>query len=233
MADASTTTYALLGMLAVRSWTGYELTQQLRRSLRFVWPSSEGHLYREQKRLVELGWATAEVERVGGRRRKRYHVTDAGMAALQSWLGSSVQEPRLEVEGVLRLFHATSASVPDLEASLRESAHQASAMLEEMLGFVDEYLSDDGPLTMLEAGVGGPGQDRLEFRGRVQYPERLHVVALVIDVTTRLLADLGSFFARAADEVSGWESTTAGDLTATRQRLEHIRERHQGSRILD
>ena len=38
--------------------TGYELTQQVRRSLRFVWPSSEGHLYREQKRLLELGWAT-------------------------------------------------------------------------------------------------------------------------------------------------------------------------------
>ena len=44
---------------------------------------------------------------------------------------------------------------------------------------------------------------------------------MVIDVTTQLLADLESFFARAADEVSGWESTTAGDLTATRQRLEH------------
>ena len=84
----------------------------------------------------------------------------------------------------------SSASVPDLKASLRESAQQAGTMLEEMLGFVEEYLSEDGPLAMLEAGVGGPGQERLEFHGRVQYPERLHVVAMVIDVTTRLLADL-------------------------------------------
>ena len=58
----STTTYGLLGLLAVRSWTGYELTQQMRRSLRFVWSSSEGHLYREQTGLVELGWAAVEDE---------------------------------------------------------------------------------------------------------------------------------------------------------------------------
>jgi hypothetical protein len=106
-------------------------------------------------------------------------------------------------------------------------------MLEEMLGFVEEYLSDDGPLAMLEAGIGGPGQERLEFGGRVQYPERLHVVALVIDVTTRLLADLAEFFVAAADEVSRWESTTSGDLPATRRRLEHIRERHRGRDSLD
>jgi hypothetical protein len=29
----------------VRSWTGYELTRQVHRSLRFIWPTSEGHLY--------------------------------------------------------------------------------------------------------------------------------------------------------------------------------------------
>ncbi len=228
MAQASTTTYALLGMLAVRSWTGYELTQQMRRSLRFVWPSSEGHLYREQKRLVELGWATVQTEQRGGRRRNRYEVTDAGLAALEEWLASPVQEPHLEVEGVLRLFHGSSATASELEASLRSSAQQAGAMLEEMLGFVEEYLSDDGPLAMIEAGVGGPGQERLEFGGRVQVPERLHVVALVIDVTTRLLADLVDFFGAAADEVGRWESTTTGDVLATRRRLERIRERHRG-----
>jgi hypothetical protein len=134
---------------------------------------------------------------------------------------------------VLRLFHGSVAVVPDLEVGLRESARQAGAMLEEMLGFVEEYLSDDGPLAMLEAGIGGPGQERLEFGGRVQYPERLHVVALVIDVTTRLLADLVEFFTAAADEVGQWESTTTGDVRATRRRLEHIRDRHRGVGVLD
>ena len=67
-------------MLAVRSWTGYELTRQVRRSLRFIWPTSEGHLYREQKRLVSLGWAVVEQEQAGRRARNRYTITAAGRA---------------------------------------------------------------------------------------------------------------------------------------------------------
>ena len=97
MSNASATTYGLLGMLAVRSWTGYELTQQIRRSLRFVWPSSEGHLYREQKRLVDLGWATVEDEPTGQRSRKRYSITQEGRAALESWLATEPEEPHFQV----------------------------------------------------------------------------------------------------------------------------------------
>ncbi len=89
----SPVTYGLLGMLAVRSWTGYELTSQVRRSLRFTWSSSEGHLYREQKRLVALGWATVEAESAGARPRKRYSITPAGEEALQDWLRTEPQEP--------------------------------------------------------------------------------------------------------------------------------------------
>lgn len=220
------TTYALLGMLAVRSWTGYEMTKQLHRSLRFVWASSEGNLYREQAGLVERGWATVEVEEHNGRQRKRYHMTPAGREALERWLASPVQEPHLEVEGVLRLFHGSSASVEDLAASLRQTASMAGQMLDELLEIVDEYLSDEGPLAMLEAGIGGPGQPRLEYRGRVQYPERLHVIALVLDITTQMLGSIEGFFGTAADEVSSWESTTTGDLRTTRARLERIRDRY-------
>ena len=72
MAEPTTTTYALLGLLAVKSWTGYELTQQARRSLRYAWPSSEANLYREQQRLVRMGWATVEAEAVGDRTRCRH-----------------------------------------------------------------------------------------------------------------------------------------------------------------
>ncbi len=40
----------------------------------------------------------------------------------------------------------------------------ARSMLDEMLGFVDEYLDEGGPLWMLERGVGGPEGDRLASR---------------------------------------------------------------------
>ena len=38
---------------------------------------------------------------------------------------------------------------------------------------------------MLDKTSGGPGQERLEFNGRQQYPEWLHVIAMAIDITTR------------------------------------------------
>lgn len=227
MATASPTTYGLLGLLSVRSWTGYELTQQLRRSLRFVWSSSEGHLYREQKRLVELGWASVEQEASGGRRRNRYTITDAGRAALQNWLATEPEEPHFEIEGILRVFFGDQGSRSDLLASLTSTRDATRSMLDELTGFVDEYLEDGGPLWMLEHGVGGPDDERLEHHGRVMFPERLPVVALVQDAVTRLLAELEAFCDEALTSVEQWgPPVDAATVAATRRRLEAIRDRH-------
>jgi DNA-binding PadR family transcriptional regulator len=228
--DAPTTTYGLLGMLAVRSWTGYEMTKQLRRSLRFVWPSSEGHLYREQKRLVDLGWATVVEEPAGQRTRKRYEITPDGEAALQEWLGSEPGPPRFEIEGILRIFFADQGTTEELVQSLETTASSSRNMLNELHGYVDEYLADGGPLWMLEQGIGGPESERLEFRERVMYPERLHVIARAIDITTRLLSTIETFAEQTAAEFAGWSTPTDPDLTApTRRLLEEIQNRnHDG-----
>jgi hypothetical protein len=47
----------VLGLLAVQPWTAYELTQQMRRSLHYLWPKSESLLYTEPKKLVDAGLA--------------------------------------------------------------------------------------------------------------------------------------------------------------------------------
>jgi PadR family transcriptional regulator AphA len=209
-------------MLAVRSWTGYELTQQLRRSLRFVWPSSEGHLYREQRRLVDLGWATVEREQVAGRTRNRYRITPQGRTALRTWMRTEPEEPHFEIEGLLRLFYADLDTPGVLAGALRSTEASARSMLDDLAGFAREYLEDGGPLWMLDRGVGGP-EDRREFRGRVMFPERIHAVALVLEATTALLMDLRDFAANTITEVESWDSTTDPALAAeTRQRLERI-----------
>lgn len=219
-------------MLAVRSWTGYELTQQMRRSLRFVWSSSEGHLYREQKNLVEIGWAVVDEERVGARTRKRYTITDAGMEALGKWLRSTPQEPHFEIEGLVQLFHGSHGNVSDLAAAMDATADAARAMLDEMVGLVDEYLAEGGPMWMLEHGVttatAFEASSPIQNRGWPMFPGRLHVIALVIESITTLLASVEHFARCTAIEVRGWSSTT--DLTATpttRARLEAIRQRHR------
>jgi len=223
MTSASPTTYGLLGLLAVRSWTGYELTGQVRRSLRFVWSVSDGHLYREQKRLVSLGWASVEQEPAGLRSRKRYTITPAGRAALEAWLETLPEEPHFQIEGLLRIFLGDMASPDMLATAARRTAEATRDMLDEMCGFAAEYLEDNGPLSMLEAGVGGPDDARREFHGRPMYVERLHAVALAIDMTTQLLAALEQCSHETAVEVASWPSTSDPSLTpATRRRLESI-----------
>jgi PadR family transcriptional regulator AphA len=223
MTSASPTTYGLLGLLAVRSWTGYELTQQVRRSLRFIWSVSEGHLYREQKRLVELGWARVETEPAGQRSRKRYAITPAGRTALTEWLATEPEEPHFQLEGVLRMFLGDQSSPEVLRSAVERTSRQTRSMLDDMVGFAAEYLEEGGPLSMLEAGVSGPGESREEFHGRPMYVERLHSVALAIDATTRLLAALEEFCAEVSAEVATWPSTTSPDLTpSTRRRLEAV-----------
>lgn len=224
MVTATPTTYGLLGMLATRSWTGYELTQQVRRSLRFVWPTSEGHLYREQKRLVQLGWATVTEEPTGKRMRHRYAITPAGRKALRMWHATEPEEPHLQIEGVLRAFHADSAVPEDLAAAMRATAVAAHEMLAELRGYVAEYLAAGGPMEMLEGTVPVG-----EFHGRQMYPERLDAVSCALDVSTRLLETIDDYFTGTAEEVASWAGTSsAARVAATRARLEAIRDRPAG-----
>ena len=218
MTEQSPATFGLLGMLAVRSWTGYELTRQVRRSLRFVWPISEGHLYREQKRLVALGWAEVAREQTGRRARNRYTITPVGREALSRWLAAPPEEPHLQIEGVLRVFYADLGESADLRRSMAVTSEQAAAMLAELRGFVREYLTEGGPMSLLEQGIGG-ANDRHTFAGRVMFPERLPSVALALDITTRLLEEIERFF---GTEPAGSFQEGRADPAATRRRLEGI-----------
>ena len=223
--SSSPATFGLLGLLATRSWTGYELTRQVGRSLRFIWPTSDGHLYREQKRLVTLGWAVVEKEKVGLRHRNRYAITEAGRAALRDWLTRPPEEPHLQIEGILRAFYAEQGSVADLRQSMEVTAEGARAMLADLRAFAEEYAADGGPLDLLENGIGGP-EDRHEFRGRTMIPERLPGVAMALDITTRLLEVVERYFATEATLLDGQDEAPVETMIGqTRTRLQQILER--------
>jgi DNA-binding PadR family transcriptional regulator len=73
----------ILGLLAERDWTAYELVKQLttRSIANVVWNLSERTLYREPAKLVAEGLATA-VE--AGDRPTTYSITDRGRAVLEA-----------------------------------------------------------------------------------------------------------------------------------------------------
>lgn len=198
--SAPTIRYALLGLLALKSWTGYELTQQARRSLRLVWPSSEAHLYREQQRLARLGWATVTTERVGQRTRNRYTITDAGRAALSEYLATPPAAPALEVEAFVRLFFADQGEVGDLVDALERTAEHTREALAGMVTITEQYLAGEG-----------------------LFPERAHLSALAGEIIADILGVIGTRCAEAAREVAGWETTRGRGMDdATRARFERM-----------
>ena len=68
MQELTTTSYALLGLLAVRPWSAYELTKymQQKSSVGAIWPRTVSKLYEEPKKLVAHGLAEGKREKPGG-----------------------------------------------------------------------------------------------------------------------------------------------------------------------
>ena len=77
----TSTSYAVLGLLSIRPWSSYELTQQMDRSLGRVWPRAVSKLYEEPKKLVTHGLARSSTERNGRRTRTVYAITPEGRRA--------------------------------------------------------------------------------------------------------------------------------------------------------
>jgi DNA-binding PadR family transcriptional regulator len=203
----STTSYAVLGMLAVRPWSAYELTKQIRRSLAYCWPKAESVLYDEPKRLVTLGLATASQEPAGGSRtRAVYTITDAGRASLRAWLATEPAPPRFELEPLLRLLYADHGGRHDLDQAVATARSWARAETERGLAQLEGYRDGGGP-----------------------FPDRLHIVVLFADLCARLLEAIDGWAADASAEVATWPRTDGlGATPATTRRLDDLIDRsHQ------
>lgn len=199
--QATTLSYALLGLLSLRSWTGYELTQQVRHSLSHVWPASTANLYREQQRLVHLGWASVAQEPAGPERtRNRYTITTAGRKALRTWLGSPPGPTNLDSEAVLRIWFADGGTPEQLAASLRAAADEARGAVDRVVEVFGHYL----------AGAGG-------------FPQRAHLNAMAGELLADMFGLLEIRFSRMANEVEQWDSTTrTGIDEVTRARMQRV-----------
>ena len=190
MRKLTATSYAILGLLGVRSFSAYELTKQVRRSLHFCWPRAETRLYQEPKNLLEHQLVKATTTANGRRSRTEYAITAKGRKALRAWLGEPSAPPRLESEALLRLFFADHGTKEDLLATLAELEEQALALRRQAVEQGAEYLVGTAP-----------------------FPERLHILALVGRFTldhTALVVDWARW-ARA--EVERWPDVHSGEVS--------------------
>jgi DNA-binding PadR family transcriptional regulator len=142
----TTTSYAILGQLALRDWTMYDLAQEMRRNLHFFFPRAESQVYSEPKKLVKLGLAVARSERTGKRKRTVYAITEAGQAALRAWLAAAPGKgAQLEFEALLRILVASFGTEDDLRRTLQSVRRDIEPLLDVGEGIRHEYLEGRAP----------------------------------------------------------------------------------------
>jgi PadR family transcriptional regulator AphA len=198
--ELPTTSYAVLGLLALRSWTGYELAQQGRRSMAFMWPKAESVIYEEPRRLAALGLVRATKERAGGRLRNRYDITDEGRAALRAWLARPSSAPRLEFEPMLRFAFADQGEIDDVLAAiaaLRDWAAKDLAVAHEM---VQAYRDGQAP-----------------------FPDRMHINVLSVHLLAHVYGAILRWTELADKEIRTWDRTDALGMTdRTKELLDEL-----------
>ncbi len=178
----TTTSYAILGHLALQPWTMYDLAAQMRRNVHFFFPRVESQIYAEPKRLVALGLAEARTEMTGKRARTVYAITDAGREELGRWLASPMAKgPQLEFEGLLRVIFAPFGKDDDLKSTLLQVREDIGEFLSTAARISDDYAEGRAPF-----------QRYAQYRS-IMHDFLYHFVTLVDEWTDRSLERIESW----------------------------------------
>lgn len=193
MSTLTATGAALLGQIAWREQSSYELAKSMTGNLAFFWPRAESHVYRELKRLAGAGLIAARAGSTGRRRRTTYEITAAGRDAIRQWLGEPVGGVAMENEPILRVFLAESGTRDDLLRAIAAAREQAQQMLEHGSRIADAYLDGSHP-----------------------FIEQLHIRALVWDYLWGWGQHTVAWADRAEAEVRQWAGVTPSRAKARR-----------------
>lgn len=112
--------YGLLGLLAEKPASGYDLAQRFQEALGPVWPATHPKIYSELRKLADEG--LIEVDSQGPRRRTAYRITDTGRAAVREWLAHGPVDHTLRMQSLLRSFLFWLMEPDELRAHLTREA---------------------------------------------------------------------------------------------------------------
>ena len=140
--DLSTSCLAVLGLVAIRPASGYELVAFADRSIAYFWSIPRSQLYRELARLEKLGLiAGTRVSQTSAPDKRVYEISEEGRVVLAAW----VESPSLPTVGsknglLLKVFMARHARPESIAALLRAYRESVELHLVD-LGAIAEQLA--------------------------------------------------------------------------------------------
>jgi PadR family transcriptional regulator, regulatory protein AphA len=163
--ELSATGKVILGMVAARPRSGYEIKQLVDSSARFFWAASYGQIYPELKKLEKAGLISGDDSSTGARQRKTFRITAEGKRAARDWIRKPPEVLETRDEGLLKLFFAGSIDPKRAAEIARERAAISRAKAEQLRTIAESMdevgrpaegpaaLPDPGSLTVLRYGI--------------------------------------------------------------------------------
>jgi DNA-binding PadR family transcriptional regulator len=182
---------AILGQLALRDWSSYDLARSMRRTLRWFWPRAESAIYAEAKRLETEGLVDSRTEpAVDGSSRTRtvYSINDKGREALTAWLCREPEVYALHIEALLRLHLARLGTQADLQRAINHAENRATELLKDADAVAREFVA-----------------------GSHIFQDEAHVRGLLFDALVAQAEALQAWAVHARKEVQSWPDLAGDD----------------------
>ena len=178
----TTTQHAILGVLAIKPRTAYELAMEMRHCFEFFWPRDDARVYADAKALADLGLVQSERTMIRRRGRTTYSITPSGRRSLRRWLAEPSRSVALEFEGLIKVYLARFGTLEQLRATVRQVRQDAEFMLQVATNVREVYLTNCAPF-----------QD-----------EYMHVWVFVYDFLSGWFRYVHDWAGRTAAEIDTW-----------------------------
>ena len=128
---ASTSRYAILGVLSIGAMSGYDVKKLIGRSIAHFWSESYGQIYPILNRLATEGLAEQRREKQRGKPdRHVYSLTAKGRGELERWLAVPARHEPFRSELLLKLFLGGAGPVADSIAQIEHYQARQQELLE-------------------------------------------------------------------------------------------------------
>ncbi|WHM37689.1 PadR family transcriptional regulator [Streptomyces sp. BPTC-684] len=138
--------HAVLGLLAERPASGYDLMKLFETSLSHVWSATQSQVYGELGKLADSG--LVEVAAEGPRGRKEYAITDPGRAELRHWLIETEPSRTRRSDSLLRVFFLGLLTPLEAQTYLLTEAERSARRLAGLKEAEASIEWDDDPLSL-------------------------------------------------------------------------------------
>jgi len=142
----SVNAYALLGLLAHKPLTGYEMKQLVEKQLTHFWKTSFGTIYPTMNRFIEDELVTVEKkENKKSPDSKIYTITEKGFNTFTKWLELDVDDFNSKDETLLKLFFSDFLPVDILIQKFKRSIEFNQLKLNEYSEILHEMKAEEKP----------------------------------------------------------------------------------------